>query len=207
MGVIDLAVFLFFILTGLFAGYLFGSISCAIVVCRLLKLPDPRQQGSKNPGATNVMRLGGKKAGLLTFAGDCLKGVIVILLARLLTDNQWVIVAAALGAFIGHLYPLYFGFKGGKGVATYVGIITLLQPLSLVVFGLTWLLLTFTLGYVSVASLVGALAVLLSAWWLGYTNAVLTLFVIMTGIMFIRHRQNIINLMNGTENKIRRKQR
>ncbi|WP_152810453.1 glycerol-3-phosphate 1-O-acyltransferase PlsY [Ostreibacterium oceani] len=204
---IDLAVFLFFILTGLFAGYLFGSISCAIVVCRLLKLPDPRQQGSKNPGATNVMRLGGKKAGLLTFAGDCLKGVIVILLARLLTDNQWVIVAAALGAFIGHLYPLYFGFKGGKGVATYVGIITLLQPLSLVVFGLTWLLLTFTLGYVSVASLVGALAVLLSAWWLGYTNAVLTLFVIMTGIMFIRHRQNIINLMNGTENKIRRKQR
>ena len=102
-------------------GYLLGSLASAIIVCRALGLPDPRTGGSGNPGATNVLRLGGKKAAALTLLGDVLKGVVPVLLAKALSADPLTWSAAALGAFLGHLYPLYFGFRGGKGVATSIG--------------------------------------------------------------------------------------
>jgi glycerol-3-phosphate acyltransferase PlsY len=102
-------------------GYLCGSVASAVVVCRMMKLPDPRKGGSGNPGATNVLRLGGKKAAGLTLAGDVLKGVVPVLLAHLLTDSPAIIAGTAVAAVVGHMYPVFFGFKGGKGVATAFG--------------------------------------------------------------------------------------
>jgi hypothetical protein len=109
-------------------GYLFGSISAAIVVCKLMGLPDPRTEGSRNPGTTNVLRLGGKKAAILTLAGDMLKGLLPVLIARALHAGPEVQAVTALAAFLGHLYPVFFGFQGGKGVATALGVF----------FGLHW---------------------------------------------------------------------
>ena len=100
------------------AAYLVGSLSAAILVCKLLGLPDPRTEGSKNPGATNVLRLGGKKAALLTLLGDMLKGLIPVAIAVQISTDEWTIALTLLAAFLGHHYPLFFGFKGGKGVAT-----------------------------------------------------------------------------------------
>jgi glycerol-3-phosphate acyltransferase PlsY len=104
-------------------GYLLGSISTAIIVCKLMGLPDPRTEGSRNPGATNVARLGGKKAAALTLIGDMLKGLIPVLIAHALHASPTVLAATALAAFLGHLYPVFFGFQGGKGVATALGVI------------------------------------------------------------------------------------
>ena len=110
-------------------GYLFGSISTAILTCHLMGLPDPRSEGSGNPGATNVLRLGGKKAAFLTLSGDMLKGLVPVLIAQALHASPLIQSATALAAFLGHLYPVFFGFRGGKGVATALG----------VAFGLYWL--------------------------------------------------------------------
>ena len=105
------------------AGYLLGSVSTAIIVCRLAGYPDPRTQGSGNPGATNVLRFGGKKAAALTLAGDMLKGVIAVLAVKLAGGSLDLQIAVGMACFIGHCYPVFFGFKGGKGVATYYGVL------------------------------------------------------------------------------------
>ncbi len=104
------------------AGYLLGSVSSAVVVSRLMDLPDPRSEGSGNPGATNVLRLGNKVGAGLTLSGDILKGVLPVLAARWLSDDSLSVALAGAGAFFGHLFPLFFGFKGGKGVATALGV-------------------------------------------------------------------------------------
>ncbi len=104
------------------AGYLLGSLSSAIITCRLMGLPDPRSGGSGNPGATNVLRLGGKKAAAITLAGDMLKGLLPVLVVKLLGADITIQSAVAVAAFLGHLYPVFFGFKGGKGVATVRGV-------------------------------------------------------------------------------------
>ena len=103
--------------------YLMGSIASAILVCKLFGLADPRSEGSGNPGATNVMRLHGKKAAILTLAGDVLKGVIPVLLAKVLGSSEFMITLCGLAAFLGHLFPIFFSFKGGKGVATLIGVL------------------------------------------------------------------------------------
>jgi glycerol-3-phosphate acyltransferase PlsY len=105
------------------AAYLIGSISSAIITCRLMGLPDPREQGSGNPGATNVMRFGGKKAAAITLLGDMLKGLIPVYIANALEVSVELLALTGLAAFMGHLYPAFFGFKGGKGVATSVGVL------------------------------------------------------------------------------------
>ena len=112
------------------AAYLLGSVSSAIIVCRILELPDPRTQGSNNPGATNVLRIGGKKAAAITLLGDALKGLLPVLACHALSTTPMVFALTGLAAFLGHLYPLFFGFKGGKGVATAMG----------VQFGLSWMI-------------------------------------------------------------------
>lgn len=188
-------------------GYLLGSISSAIVICRLMKLPDPRTQGSKNPGATNVMRIGGKKAAYSTFLGDFLKGLIPVLIASwLISDNvNWAIAGAGLGAFLGHLYPLYFGFKGGKGVATLVGILVATSLLATLVFAITWLTLLLLTGYVSLASIIGVGLVAVAAIIFQLPPAIILLFAILAILVTYRHTENIKNLLAGKERHFRKK--
>lgn len=185
-------------------GYLCGSLSSAIIVCQAMRLPDPRTQGSKNPGATNVMRIGGKKAAYTTFAGDFLKGLLPVLLACWLS-NDYGIAGAGLGAFLGHLYPLYFGFKGGKGVATLVGVLIGISPVIFLVFGLCWLLVLFTTGYVSLGSMLAVVAATVAAALLGYPAIIVVLLGVLAALVIYRHRENIDRLRNGTESHFRKK--
>ena len=132
-------------------GYLFGSISAAIVVCRLMGLPDPRTEGSRNPGTTNVLRIGGKQAAILTLAGDMLKGLVPVLIARALHAGPEIQAATALAAFLGHLYPVFFGFQGGKGVATALGAFFGLHwPTGLAVTGI-WIAMALLLSLIHIS--------------------------------------------------------
>src|SRR5437016_5515458 len=120
--------------------YIFGSLSSAIIVCKLMGLPDPRTQGSNNPGATNVLRIGGKKAAAITLIGDMLKGLAPVLIVKILGMPFMVIAVAGLAAFIGHLFPVFFSFKGGKGVATALGCLLAISLPAALSWSVTWLL-------------------------------------------------------------------
>lgn len=184
--------------------YLFGSISSAIVTCRLFGLPDPRTQGSGNPGATNVLRVGGKLPAVITLLGDVLKGVIPVLLAKALSLPTLSLALVAFAAFIGHLYPVFFNFRGGKGVATTLGCLSALSwPLGLALI-LTWLLIAILFRYSSLAALITAIS---APFYTGYlTNETYTIMVIcMSVILIYRHRKNIYQLWQGNEDKIGKK--
>lgn len=184
------------------AGYLLGSIATAILVGRLLGVGDPRARGSGNPGATNMLRLGGRKAGALTLIGDMLKGLLAVLLARLLEQPVPVQAAAGFAAFIGHLYPVYFGFKGGKGVATALGVLLGLNWLvGLATIG-TWLAVAFVSRISSLSALVASVLAPFYLWWLAPEPVAVSLVAVMTVLLYWRHRSNIRNLLNGTEGKI-----
>jgi glycerol-3-phosphate acyltransferase PlsY len=183
-------------------GYLFGSISTAILTCRLMGLPDPRTQGSRNPGATNVLRMGGKKAALLTLSGDMIKGVAPVLIAQALHASPLIQSAAALAAFLGHLYPVFFRFQGGKGVATALGVtFGLYWPVGLSVAGI-WLLMAFLFRISSLSALTAMLLAPLCFWLLCPEPAFIGVMIIITVILFWRHRTNIRDLLKGTEGKI-----
>ena len=184
------------------AGYLLGSVSSAVVVSRLMNLPDPRSEGSGNPGATNVLRLGNKVGAGLTLSGDILKGVLPVLAARWLSDDSLSVALAGAGAFFGHLFPLFFGFKGGKGVATALGIFA---AVSLPVAGglaLTWLVVALVFRYSSMAALVSAASAPLWTWWLLATPVYTGLAILLALMLILRHRANIGRLLAGTESKI-----
>ena len=179
--------------------YLLGSLSSAIIVCRLMGLPDPREQGSGNPGATNVMRIGGKKAAGITFLGDFLKGLIPVLIAKFIGTPSvfWGIVGIA--AFLGHLYPIFFGFKGGKGVATSAGVLFGFDLFVGGAFGLTWFAIYKLSKISSLAALITSAISPIYAWFLT-NDPVLTLFtVIMTGLLLYRHESNIRRLLAKEE--------
>jgi glycerol-3-phosphate acyltransferase PlsY len=183
-------------------GYLFGSISTAIIVCKLMGLPDPRTNGSGNPGATNVARLGGKKAAALTLAGDLLKGLIPVLIAHSLQADATVLAGTALAAFLGHLYPLFFGFQGGKGVATALGVVYGLSwPVGLLTTAV-WLAMALVFRISSLAALTAMLVMPAGFYWLLPQAPLIIAMVILTVLLFWRHRSNIANLINGTEGKI-----
>ena len=183
-------------------GYLLGSISTAIIVCKLMGLPDPRTEGSRNPGATNVARLGGKKAAALTLIGDMLKGLIPVLIAHALHASPTVLAATALAAFLGHLYPVFFGFQGGKGVATALGVIYgLYWPVGLFTMGI-WMTMAAVFRYSSLAALTAILLTPLGFLWLKPDMPIIIAMLIMTVILYWRHRSNIANLLNGKEGKI-----
>lgn len=185
------------------AAYLLGSVSSAILVCRMMRLPDPRTEGSNNPGATNVLRIGGKKAAAITLLGDSLKGFIPVLAAKLLGTSEPVLALVAMAAFLGHLYPLYFRFQGGKGVATALG----------VQFGLgwqigggvaaIWLLMAYGLNISSLAALVSMALAPLIVWLFWPSPELVAMSVLMTLLLFWRHRSNIRNLLRGEEGAIR----
>lgn len=190
----------------LLLAYLIGSISFAVVVSRMMGLADPHTYGSGNPGATNVLRTGNRKAAALTLLGDVAKGVVAVLLARWLAPSlglsQTTVMLVGLAAFIGHLYPVFHGFRGGKGVATAAGVLLALNPLhGLAVLG-TWLLVAFTTRYSSLAALVAA--VLAPIYWMllhGISASTLAVLV-MSALLIWRHRSNIDKLLSGKESKI-----
>jgi len=183
--------------------YAIGSISSAIVVSRLFGLKDPRQVGSGNPGATNILRYGGKWAAAITLLGDMLKGAIPVVIARLLTDDAWILALVMLLAFLGHLYPVFHGFKGGKGVATAFGVLTALQPWIGVALIVTWLAVALAFRYSSLAAIVSALLTPFYVWWLLPGAPFLYAVLIMTALLLWRHRSNIEKLLAGKEGKIK----
>jgi len=190
------------------AAYLIGSISFAVVVSKAYGLPDPHDYGSKNPGATNVLRTGNRMAALLTLAGDGIKGFVVVLAARelapLIDAPVWLVPFAAVAVFVGHLFPLYHHFAGGKGVATAAGIVFALHwPLALMLT-VIWLTMAFGLKISSLAALVTATLLPLGAFYV-FGNALVSWAMLAIAVLiFWRHRTNIRQLMTGTERPIGR---
>jgi len=182
--------------------YLVGSISSAIVVSRLFGLEDPRQVGSGNPGATNILRYGGKQAALLTLLGDILKGAAPVLATRALTDDVTILAMVMFFAFLGHVYPVFHGFKGGKGVATAFGALFALNGwVGLALVG-TWLAMALAFRYSSLAAISAALLTPLYVWWLVPGMPFLYAAFAMTGLLLWRHQANIRKLLVGQEPKI-----
>jgi len=183
-------------------GYLAGSISTAILVCRAMGLPDPRSEGSRNPGATNVLRFGGKKAAAITLAGDFLKGLLPVLLARLAGLEDIGLALTGLAAFLGHLYPVFFSFEGGKGVATAFGaILGLSWPVALAALGI-WLFMAFVVRISSLSALTAAALTPLLGWWFNLPLVYNGVILAMVALLVWRHRSNIRNLLAGAEDKI-----
>ncbi len=183
-------------------GYLIGSVSSAIVVCRVLGLGDPRQDGSGNPGATNVLRLAGKAPAAAVLAGDWLKGTLPVVLAWLVTRDPLTAGAAGLAAFLGHLFPVFFRFQGGKGVATGLGVILGWSPLALLATVVAWLAVAGAFRYSSLAAVVAfALA---PAFVLGLAGSpvLAAATALLTVAIVWRHRDNIARLAAGEESRI-----
>jgi acyl phosphate:glycerol-3-phosphate acyltransferase len=194
--------------------YLIGSISFAVVVSRWMKLSDPRSYGSGNPGATNVLRSGNRKAAALTLAGDALKGVVAVVVCQLIAarlfpgdrDSQLIVMAvSALLVFLGHLYPIFHGFRGGKGVATAAGVLFSIHPFLGVATLLTWLAVAVFFRISSAAALAAALFAPLYYTLLFGVNWVSLALVGIGGLLVWRHRSNIRQLLNGTEPRIGKK--
>lgn len=179
--------------------YLLGSLSSAIIVCRLMGFEDPRQGGSGNPGATNVKRLYGNKPAAITLLGDLLKGVLPVWAAQWLGASPEVVLGVGFAAFIGHLYPLFFGFHGGKGVATMLGVMFGLSlPIGLAVAG-TWLFVAKVLKISSASALVATALAPLYVWLLAGEVSWVIGTAIMTLMLFVRHKENIQRLLKGEE--------
>jgi glycerol-3-phosphate acyltransferase PlsY len=191
--------------------YLLGSVSFAVVVSKAMGLPDPYTHGSKNPGATNVLRTGNKVAAALTLFGDAAKGWVAVTIARAVlgdpinSDNNLMLGLVAIAVFLGHLYPIFYRFKGGKGVATAAGILLAISwVLGLATLG-TWLIVAFFMRYSSLAALsAAAFAPLYFTFLFGLQPMGLAIL-LMSLLLIYRHRSNIRNLMNGTETRLAKK--
>ena len=193
--------------------YLIGSISFAVVVSKCMRLPDPYSYGSGNPGATNVLRTGNKRAAVLTLLGDALKGFLAVMVARFVLGEAalandagaWIMCGVVIAVFLGHLYPVFHGFKGGKGVATACGILFGINlTLGLATLA-TWLIVAFFLRYSSLAALAAAVfGPVYFIFLFGFQPMAIALSVV-CALLIWRHRSNIRNLMNGTETRIGKK--
>ncbi|GLS42528.1 glycerol-3-phosphate 1-O-acyltransferase PlsY [Methylobacterium brachythecii] len=190
------------ILAGLAFGYLCGSIPFGLILTKFAGLGDVRAIGSGNIGATNVLRTGRKGLAAATLLLDALKGTVPVLIA-----GQWgegPALAAGLGAFLGHLFPVWLGFKGGKGVATFLGVLLALSPLALLAFAAIWLGLAFALKYSSLSALAASAATPLILWALGHPQVAL-LFLVLAALLWWKHTPNIRRLIAGTEGRIGQK--
>ena len=185
--------------------YFIGSVSTAVISCKLLGKVDPRTVGSKNPGATNVLRYAGKKAAFFTLLGDLLKGLVPVAIGHALNlDWGWLILIGA-AAFLGHVYPIFYGFKGGKGVATALGVYIGLNPIVGIVVILTWLISALVFNISSLSALIATLLAPLYFFWVtGSFNLFLGL-VLITVLIYWRHRTNIVEIIDGTEDNISEK--
>jgi glycerol-3-phosphate acyltransferase PlsY len=185
--------------------YLIGSISFAVVVSRLMGLPDPHSYGSGNPGATNVLRTGSKAAAVLTLLGDAAKGYVAVILARALVGvdiDSWVLPAVAMATFLGHVFPVFHGFKGGKGVATALGILLAINWVLGLTTLATWLIVAVFLRYSSLAALITALFSPVYFVFLFGIQPMALAILLMSVLLIWRHRANITNLLNGTEGRL-----
>ncbi|WP_295406138.1 glycerol-3-phosphate 1-O-acyltransferase PlsY [uncultured Thiocystis sp.] len=184
------------------AAYLLGSVSSAIIVCRMMGLPDPRTQGSNNPGATNVLRIGGKKPAAIALLGDSLKGLLPMLLGHAVGVAPAVLAGIGLAAFIGHLYPVFFGFRGGKGVATALGVqFGLYWPIGLGVAAI-WLFVAKVLKISSLSGLISMALAPAIVWAFWPDRVLIGMQLIITGLLIWRHRGNIRNLLTGKEERL-----
>ena len=184
------------------AAYLIGSISTAIITCKIMGIKDPRKTGSHNPGATNVLRHGGKKAAIITLFGDMLKGLIPVLVAIQFQLEPTGIALVGLSALLGHVFPVYYGFKGGKGVATYYGVILGINWLvGLIALGI-WLAVAALLKISSLSALISIFATPFILWYFSHSTELTAATALMSIIVFWRHKSNIQSLLKGTEGKI-----
>ncbi|WP_417408002.1 glycerol-3-phosphate 1-O-acyltransferase PlsY [Hoeflea sp.] len=187
-------------LGALLFGYLCGSIPFGLILTRMAGLGDVRSIGSGNIGATNVLRTGNKKLAAATLLADALKGTVAVIAAREFIGMEAALIAG-LGAFLGHLYPVWLKFKGGKGVATYLGVLLGLAPLIVLVFAAVWLGMAKLFRYSSLAALAAAVAVPIALYLYGRPE-VASLFVVLSLITILKHHQNIRRLLAGTESRI-----
>ncbi|CEG58591.1 glycerol-3-phosphate 1-O-acyltransferase PlsY [Legionella fallonii] len=186
-------------------GYLMGSFCSAVIVCRLFGLPDPREEGSKNPGATNVLRLAGKQYAALVMLADLLKGTIPVLIAKVFEADAVTVSFTALAAVVGHMYPVFFEFKGGKGVATAIGALLGFYFIIGVMVAITWLLIAKFSRYSSLASITAiGLSPFYTLLLIGRQDILPPLFIMVILILF-KHRNNITRLIDGVEPKIKLK--
>lgn len=181
--------------------YLCGSLSSAVIVCRLLGLPDPRQAGSHNPGATNVLRIGGKKAAAAVLFLDAFKGFLTVVLAKILISHPLGLGFIALAAILGHMYPVFFKFQGGKGVATLIGVLFGISWLAGAVFVGIWLVVAALFRYSSLAALVASVCSPFFTAWIAGSGYFLPILLGISLLVY-RHRGNIQRLLKGTEPKI-----
>jgi glycerol-3-phosphate acyltransferase PlsY len=186
----------------LIGGYALGSIPFGLILTKFAGLGDVRAIGSGNIGATNVLRTGRKGLAAATLLGDALKGTAAVLLAGQFGEGP--ALAAGLGAFLGHLFPVWLGFKGGKGVATFIGILLGLSPLALAIFAAIWLGLAFALKYSSLAALAASAATPIVLWASGHPRVAL-LFLLLAALLWWKHAPNIRRLLDGTEGRIGQK--
>ncbi|QUJ67860.1 glycerol-3-phosphate 1-O-acyltransferase PlsY [Photobacterium sp. GJ3] len=182
------------------AAYLLGSISSAVLICRLFRLPDPRDSGSGNPGATNVLRIGGRGAAAMVLVCDILKGMLPVWISYFLGINPFLLGIIGIAACLGHIYPIFFHFRGGKGVATALGA---LAPIGWDLSGMligTWVIVALVCGYSSLASMITALLAPMFTWWVKpqYTMPVAML----SCLIILRHHENVRRLLDGKEYKI-----
>jgi glycerol-3-phosphate acyltransferase PlsY len=182
--------------------YLLGSIPVGMVVAEWFKADDPRTQGSGNIGATNLARIAGGEAGLLTLAGDCLKGFLAVILARIFGAGDFVAALTGLAAFLGHLYPVFLDFKGGKGVATAFGAIFALSPISAIIGAIIFVIGVAWSRFVSLGSLAAAIAVPAFLGLLGNSWPIVYVGLAICGFIIYRHRDNINRLLAGEENPV-----
>ena len=198
MGIVDILVVVL--------AYLLGSLSFAVIVSKAMGMADPRSYGSGNPGATNVLRSGKKKAAILTLLGDALKGLVAVLLAKYFLDTGSITEATvawvALAVLIGHMWPVFFGFKGGKGVATAVGVLFALSWPVALICTLVWLVMAFGLKISSLAALTATVLSPVLAWvFIDETSWCWAVLIIAILVLY-RHKSNIQNLLSGKETKI-----
>ncbi len=187
------------------SAYLLGSVCSAIIICKIMGLPDPRTLGSTNPGATNVLRIGGRSAKIaaaITLFGDSLKGFIPVFYAVMSGLEQQTIALIGIAAFLGHLYPLYYSFKGGKGVATAFGVILAISPWVALMILLIWLIIAFGFKVSSLSALIASVASPIVIWLVMQSTEYLLMSLFISVLLFIRHRSNISNLFSGKESKI-----
>ena len=186
-------------------GYLLGSLPFAVIASKAFGLADPRTFGSGNPGATNVLRSGNKAAALLTLIGDALKGWVAMWLAGKLGADEVGIAIAGIAAFLGHVFPLFLRFKGGKGVATAVGVLAGFNGMLALICAGVWLLIAVLTRYSSLAALIASAASPAIAAWMGLGEIELIAISAMTATLILRHRDNIKRLFAGTEGKLGKK--
>ena len=198
MGIVDILVVVL--------AYLLGSLSFAVIVSKAMGMADPRSYGSGNPGATNVLRSGKKKAAILTLLGDALKGLVAVLLAKYFLEagsiTEATVAWVALAVLIGHMWPVFFGFKGGKGVATAVGVLFALSWPVALICTIVWLIMAFGLKISSLAALVATVLSPILAWYFIDESSWCWAVLVIAVLVLYRHKSNIQNLLSGKESKI-----